>query len=345
MLGNNLRQKSNIIFFYLIGISLLFLSLILYLAVNFYSNLGAWSRSAWSKLESICGCANHLSFTSHPFIFTFTIIIGTGLVLFFIFALFKIITLRRNTNKFVKQHLANRKLFQSAKLKKAAQFLGMSNTVIEIEDHQPVVFCFGFRTPKICISSGLIEKLSNQELKAVLLHEQYHLKSYEPIKLFLVKIMAKIWIFVPGIRSLSLQYLTYSELAADEFATDGFKNKIFLARALAKIMRWQERAMIKNNLALSFFGAITTTRINKLVDDKYKPLFKFYPITIILTVIIMLLAVFVGQSFNSNHLLAAEHGVDACPLSTPVVKHQCEAPVHEPTDCQTNYIFSDAACL
>ena len=135
---------------------------------------------------------------------------------------------------------------------KISRELGIADRVAENESKEPIVFCYGYRRPKICISSTLISRLSESELTAVLAHEKFHMQAREPVKLLIVRIISLLFFFAPGVKLLAGKYVTFSELAADEAATAGFTNKIPLAQALHKIIGWEQKRALGRMFALSF---------------------------------------------------------------------------------------------
>ena len=55
---------------------------------------------------------------------------------------------------------------------------------VEVIDHdEPFAFTFGLGRPRVAISRGLIEQLSSEELGAVIVHERYHVRARDPLKL------------------------------------------------------------------------------------------------------------------------------------------------------------------
>ena len=83
-------------------------------------------------------------------------------------------------------------------------------------------------------------------------HERRHLLNHDPLKLFCLKLGERFFFFIPGFKILVKQYITYSEMAADEDVGVGDKEKTSLAGALFKIINQEEQAMLRNGLALSF---------------------------------------------------------------------------------------------
>ena len=100
------------------------------------------------------------------------------------------------------------------KLQRVSKRLKIVGKITEIKNKLPIVFCFGLVSPRICISSGMIERLSIRELKSVLIHEQHHLLVHEPAKLFIIKIIAKILFSIgkpPFSKSIIRYYVSVSE--------------------------------------------------------------------------------------------------------------------------------------
>lgn len=126
----------------------------------------------------------------------------------------------------------------------------------------------------MCVSNSLVKILSKDELKAVLLHEHSHMIAKEPMKLFIIKFFYNVFFFLPGIKTYVNKYITFSELAADERATNNFADRAKLAGAIFKISQEEERYLLRSELALSFFTSTIAERVNKLSDDNYVPNFR-----------------------------------------------------------------------
>jgi beta-lactamase regulating signal transducer with metallopeptidase domain len=307
------QKKTNMIFYQITMIIVVFAIVFFYSASSLYNQVVLILTAASSKLESICGCANHFSFSSHPYLFTSILILGFALTIYFGYILYKFIKLKNSTNKYIKENLKKRNYNISQKLKDVAWQAGLASRFIEIKTKKPIVFCFSFFSPKICISSELVKKLGREELLAVLLHEKMHINNMEPIKMFLVKSAEKILFFLPGFKSLAKQYFIYSEMAADELATGGFKNKTPLAGALCKVMDLEKNLLSNNNLlAVSFFN-ITDERINKLIDSNYKPKFRFNSVKLAIDFFVLFLIAFSFFQINNFDLaLSKVHTAETC---------------------------------
>jgi len=265
----NLERKKKIIYYQIYLIGLNFLLLLIYLIISLADKfLLIWS-SLLGKLEAICGCSSHFTFSNHPYIFSFLILTGLLLAVFLSFIITKIVIINRSTRKFINSNLKNKSRQISKKLEKAARSLNLEKRITEIESNNFIIFCYGFFRPKICVSKKLSKNLNSEELATVLLHEQHHLINSEPRKLFIIKVITKILFFVPKLKPLARQYIVASELVADEWAIKRSKNKSSLASALYKALTMKEMAAGQEVLALPFFNSITDERITKMISKNY----------------------------------------------------------------------------
>ncbi|MBI5135161.1 M56 family metallopeptidase [Candidatus Uhrbacteria bacterium] len=226
-----------------------------------------------------------------------------------------------------------------SRLRRVMEAIGVEDDhLIEIHTSAPVVFCFGLRRTRICISDGLVRMLDDAELRSVLLHEWHHLQSHDPLRFFVLKYFQSILFFVPGMTVLIQKYITLSELAADERATNNFSEKVTLARAIYKLTSSAENNLIRAGLALSFFGSVITERVNRLSDDAYVPRFVLFGRGLLLGVssmIVALLFLFVVLADPSNALSA---GGASCvsPEQRSAVSNACKIESHPPV-CPMNY--------
>lgn len=341
-------SQTNRLFYQILGLSALALAGLGFIVWQLSPFFLAAGRGLSHQLSTICGCANHWHFANHPFIFSALI---SGSVLFTGaagWALFKIIRLLTRTRGFVRQAVKNKKTNLSDKLLKAARQTGLTGKIIEIKKEEPMIFCFGLRQPKICLSDSLVKRLNHDELRAVLLHEKQHLLAREPAKAMLIKILSHLLFFLPGFLALTTKYLTYSELAADERATADFQNKIPLARALYKIIKWRESRIIKQNLALSFFSEVTEERVNKLADNNYQPEIKILTGRIFLK--LSFLVIGLGLLLFSPRLASAQKESLAClemPPAANTAETQCHWPTAKPNDCPifNQYTSTHSVCV
>lgn len=118
------------------------------------------------------------------------------------------------TKRFIKKYLDS-KVSVPDRLSKIAIRFGILEKIEVVESKRNLAFCYGVLHPKIVLSSQLISALSNKELQAVLLHESYHLKNYDPLKIILSKTLSSVFFFIPILKDLQRHYLLTKEIAAD----------------------------------------------------------------------------------------------------------------------------------
>jgi Zn-dependent protease with chaperone function len=106
---------------------------------------------------------------------------------------------------------------------------------ILIESSEPVAFCFGFFHPRICLSTGFITLLSKTQLRAAVLHEDYHRQKFDPLRILLLEVFTKALFFLPVVQEYSRLYKIQLELAADRYAVER-AGKAALAGALHRLI-------------------------------------------------------------------------------------------------------------
>lgn len=95
-------------------------------------------------------------------------------------------------------------------------------------------FTVGSWRPRICLTTGLMERLSEDELAAVLLHEAAHLRARDPLRLALGRFLADALWFVPLARTLRETFARMAELGADQAAMAAGGEAVELASAIVK---------------------------------------------------------------------------------------------------------------
>lgn len=119
------------------------------------------------------------------------------------------------TNRFIRRYLKKDKISIPDRLYKIVWQLGLLGRVDVVDSKKYISFCYGYFSPRICLSSQVINSLSDKELQAILLHESYHLKSYDPLKIVLSKTLSSIFFFIPILKDLQKHYILTKEIAAD----------------------------------------------------------------------------------------------------------------------------------
>jgi len=90
--------------------------------------------------------------------------------------------------------------------------------VLVIPSRRPLAFCAGLLRPRIVISDGLLDLLSERELQSVIAHERHHARRRDPLRRALAQAMCHAFWFIPALRTTASTQVTISELAADAVA-------------------------------------------------------------------------------------------------------------------------------
>jgi hypothetical protein len=99
--------------------------------------------------------------------------------------------------------------------------LGDRAGVQVIADPRPQAFCAGYLRPTVYISQGALDLLSDEELQAVLAHEDHHSRVRDPLRFACGRILSQALFFVPALRALFRRYADLAELNADGAAVRG----------------------------------------------------------------------------------------------------------------------------
>lgn len=186
------------------------------------------------------------------------------------------------TQKLVKGLLLKR-ITITKRVEKVLTPLGLENKVYLIEDPNLFSFCFGIISPYIIITTGLVSSLADKELEAVLLHEQAHLQSRDPLKILFGKTISWMFFFLPIFRELNSNVNTTNEILADRFVITSQGNSSFLKSTLKKILtkpqiRFATVPAISNPDSLEI-------RIHRIVNPKVKGNFGVSIISILTSIV------------------------------------------------------------
>lgn len=103
-------------------------------------------------------------------------------------------------------------------------------------------FTAGLLRPRIYLSTGLIQLMTPEELKGVLLHEQYHCIRRDPLKMLLMSFLQHLFFFLPISRVLKGVFADAKEQAADAYAASHGGCPLELASALTKLAKSRSHA-------------------------------------------------------------------------------------------------------
>lgn len=167
--------------------------------------------------------------------------------------------------------LLSRRVTVSRRLADLATSLGLAGRLDVVRDVRPFSFCYWFRRPRICLSTGLIRRLDDAELRAVLLHERYHLRQRDPLRLVIARYFAAGLYVVPVVEELVEYYTLQKEVAADQAAVRGMGDVRALASALFKALPEADEVALGLLVPVGPLS-VTEARIDQLVDGRAVPL-------------------------------------------------------------------------
>ena len=145
--------------------------------------------------------------------------------------------------------------------------LGILDRLDLVGDAGAEVFCYGLLRPRILLTTGLLARLSLDEVEAVLYHERHHLQRRDPLRAWLWTMLDTLcWWAEVGSEAAHL----HRELAADRAAIAAGR-RYSLARALLKLLA-AESAPRGNHAGLAIAGlSVTDARIDQLVQPERTP--------------------------------------------------------------------------
>ncbi|MBA3414484.1 MAG: M56 family metallopeptidase [Chloroflexia bacterium] len=117
----------------------------------------------------------------------------------------------------------------------AAVAVGVPERVDLVDARRPFAFVYGWRHPRICVSTGLVDRFSAGELQAALLHERWHVMRRDPMRLTLASAVRAGLCFLPPFRTRAEQYVVAVEIAADRFVVTQMGDARWLAGALLRL--------------------------------------------------------------------------------------------------------------
>ena len=129
-----------------------------------------------------------------------------------------------------------------AELDEQARSVGLRRRLAVIDCGEPFSFAYGAFRPRVVVSQGLVDTAGPEELRAVLVHERYHVRNLDPLKVVLARALASTFFLLPLLHVLQERYLAGRELAADRRALRAC-GRHTLASALLKVVRgpdWPE---------------------------------------------------------------------------------------------------------
>ena len=157
----------------------------------------------------------------------------------------------------LRQVLAAREYLRALPLGERVAVDGVRCETIETEER--AAFCAGYLRPRVYLSTGILDELDRDALRAVVAHERYHGARRDPLRRLVARALAEGLFFLPILDRSSRRYVELGELAADEAAVAALGDRRPLARALLKL---SERDPMPHAVA-----GIDPARVDYLLGD------------------------------------------------------------------------------
>ncbi len=149
----------------------------------------------------------------------------------------------------------------------AASGLDLDGRIDVVTDDRPFSFCYWFLRPRICLSSALVERLDDDELRAVLYHERYHLRQRDPLRQIVARYFAAGLYVVPVVDELLSFHALQKEIEADQEAVRASGDVRSLASALYKLLPDADDVSLGLLVPVSSLS-VTEARIDQLVAGR-----------------------------------------------------------------------------
>jgi Zn-dependent protease with chaperone function len=112
----------------------------------------------------------------------------------------------------------------------------VSASLVLLEETASTAYCIGLLRPQVVVSSGLLTRLDEPGLRAVLAHESSHCRRRDPLRAALSRSLARGLFYVPMLRDLAEATLAENEISADAKAVR-LAGRANLVRALLAMLR------------------------------------------------------------------------------------------------------------
>jgi Zn-dependent protease with chaperone function len=178
---------------------------------------------------------------------------------------------------------------------------GSVQGALVVDEVRPQAFCAGLLRPRVYVSRGALEILSDAELAAVLAHERHHAAQRDPLRLTSARLLAAGLFFVPPLRRAVERQHSLAEIGADEAAVGAAGGD---RAPLAS-------AMLTFSEASGGAGAgLAPERVDHLVGEGYR-----WRLPVVLVLVISFCLAFVVTAA----VLAAETARGSATLAPPLV--------------------------
>ncbi|TVX99783.1 M56 family metallopeptidase [Cohnella terricola] len=177
----------------------------------------------------------------------------------------------------------------------AYKYRNLGTEIIVVKDKAFVALSFGLRRPAIVVSSAVLEMFTDDEVKAIVLHEWHHCHNRDNAKWFLARMLTEGFGYLPIMSPVLRYYHTWMELLADRFAIRRMGTELPLASVLLKLSKLGNQRRLA--AAVHFGATAMNYRIAQVLDpDKTVKVKVAWVRPLLMSVSMLLLLMLSGDS-------------------------------------------------
>lgn len=219
----------------------------------------------------------------------------------------------------------------------AAEFRCGSSVRVVLGPAPNPAFTAGLLRPRSYLSEEFQRRLGPAELRAVVRHELYHVRRYDPLRFALLRFAQKMLFWLPFIGVLAEDLMEDAELMADDFAADASRggDPLDVASALVKL----GRANVETFAGVASLGGsrLLDRRVRRLASERVAPppLFRWRPVVFSAAalVVIWLAAVLAPARVDAAMTMGWR---DRCPHAMRDFHRHCPACEHQATEAMSD---------
>jgi Zn-dependent protease with chaperone function len=145
---------------------------------------------------------------------------------------------------------------------------GAALPVFAVDMTAPVMALAGIFRPRLLITRGVLDVLTDEELSAGIAHELGHWRAWDNLKRLAMRAAPDLLVFTPVAAAIEARWASAAEHAADHDACGDPQSRCALASALVKVARLTPRATpLGEPISTLVDGGEIASRVERLLSD------------------------------------------------------------------------------